>query len=160
MDIVATTADDFPNVWTVIESTIRAGESFALPRDMSEGDARAWWCDPGRLSYAALDGADYVGAHFIKANHLGPGAHVANAGYIVAPHARGRGIARAMCLHSLDAAREAGFRAMQFNMVVSTNETAVRLWRSLGFDVIGALPGAFQHPTRGLVDALVMYKTL
>jgi ribosomal protein S18 acetylase RimI-like enzyme len=96
----------------------------------------------------------------LQPNQQGGGSHVANCGYVTAPWATGRGVARAMCAHSLDRARERGFRAMQFNFVVSTNQRAVALWQSLGFEIIGRLPGAFQHPTAGFVDALVMYRSL
>ena len=101
-----------------------------------------------------------LGTYFLKANQQGGGAHVANCGYVTAAAAQGRGIARAMCLHSLERAKERGFRAIQFNFVVSTNERAVKLWTSLGFEIVGRLPRAFQHPERGFVDALVMYRHL
>ena len=103
---------------------------------------------------------EVVGSYYLRANNRGGGAHVANCGYIVAPAAMGRGVARAMCAHSLDRARERGFRAMQFNFVISSNERAVRLWQSCGFAIVGRLPGAFEHPRLGFVDALVMYRTL
>jgi ribosomal protein S18 acetylase RimI-like enzyme len=101
-----------------------------------------------------------VGTYFIRANQQGGGAHVANAAYATAPASRGRGIARAMCANSLERARARGFRAMQFNFVVATNERAVRLWQAMGFDVIGRIPGAFAHPTLGDVDALIMHRAL
>ncbi len=101
-----------------------------------------------------------VGTYYLRPNNAGGGAHVANCGYIVAPAAMGRGIARAMCVHSLGLARDRGFRAMQFNFVIATNERAVRLWQSCGFETVGRLPGAFEHPQFGFVDALVMYRML
>ena len=101
-----------------------------------------------------------LGTYFLRANQQGGGAHVANCGYVTASAAQGRGIARAMCLHSLDRAKDRGFRAMQFNFVVSTNERAVKLWAALGFETVGRLPRAFEHPERGFVDALVMYREL
>ena len=101
-----------------------------------------------------------LGTYFLRANQRGGGSHVANCGYVTAAGAEGRGIARAMCLHSLQRARERGFRAMQFNFVASTNERAGKLWGDLGFEVVGRLPGAFDHPKYGFVDALVMYKQL
>jgi ribosomal protein S18 acetylase RimI-like enzyme len=101
-----------------------------------------------------------LGTYFLQANQRGGGSHVANCGYVTALHASGRGIARTMCEHSIGVARAHGFRAMQFNFVVSTNERAVKLWQSLGFEIVGRLPGAFLHPTLGCVDALVMYRNL
>ncbi|HVM75817.1 MAG TPA: GNAT family N-acetyltransferase, partial [Candidatus Saccharimonadales bacterium] len=101
-----------------------------------------------------------VGTYFLRANQGGGGSHVANCGYVTVTKATGKGVARAMCAHSLEHAKKRGFRAMQFNFVVSTNERAVRLWKSFGFEVVGTLPGAFLHPTAGYVDAYVMYRSL
>jgi ribosomal protein S18 acetylase RimI-like enzyme len=159
VDIVATTAADFPKLWPALEPAIRAGETFTVPTDFTEVQARDWWT-ANPHTFAALDGANVIGGYYIRANQPGAGAHVANATYVVAPNARGRGVAKAMCLHSLAQAREAGFRAMQFNIVVSTNETAVRAWKACGFQIVGTLPGAFKHPKLSFVDAHVMYQTL
>jgi len=108
----------------------------------------------------AEDNAGVVGTYFLQPNQQGGGLHVANCGYVTAPWATGRGVARAMCAHSLDRARERGFKAMQFNFVVSANERAIALWQSFGFEIVGRLPGAFHHPAAGFVDALVMYRSL
>jgi L-amino acid N-acyltransferase YncA len=152
---------DAAAMWVVLEPIIRAGETFALPRDMSERDALAYWQAPGHDVFVAEDqDGSVVGTYFLKANQRGGGAHVANCGYATASWATGRGIARAMCAHSLEHARARGFRAMQFNFVVSANERAVQLWESMGFQTVGRLPGAFEHPERGDVDALVMFRTL
>src|SRR5258708_40170131 len=101
-----------------------------------------------------------LGTYFLQPNQQGGGSHVANCGYVTAPWATGRGVARAMCAHSLERARERGFKATTFNFVVSTNDRAVALWRSFGFEIVGRLPGAFHHPTAGFVDAFVMYRSL
>jgi ribosomal protein S18 acetylase RimI-like enzyme len=151
---------DADAVWATLESVIRAGETYALPLDMDRESALAYWLSPGHEVFVAEDNSEIVGTYFLQANQKGGGAHVANCGYITAPHATGRGVARAMCAHSLDRARERGFRAMQFNFVVNTNERAVHLWQSFGFEIVGRLPGAFQHPTLGFVDAFVMYRQL
>jgi ribosomal protein S18 acetylase RimI-like enzyme len=151
---------DADALWTILEPTIRAGETYTQPRDMGRESALLYWLSPGHEVFVAEDHAEIVGTYFLQANQKGGGSHVANCGYITAPHATGRGVARAMCAHSLDRARERGFRAMQFNFVVSTNERAVRLWQSFGFEIVGRLPGAFQHPTLGFVDAFVMYRHL
>ena len=139
---------------------LRAGETYTLPREMSRKDALAYWLAPGHEVFVAEENGAITGSYLLRANQRGGGAHVANCAYMTAQHATGRGIARAMCRHSLDTARERGFRAMQFNFVVSTNEHAVRLWTSLGFETVGRLPEAFLHPVLGYVDALVMYRAL
>jgi ribosomal protein S18 acetylase RimI-like enzyme len=151
---------DADALWSILEPIIRAGETYTQPRDMDRESALAYWLSPAHEVFVAEDHAEIVGTYFLQANQKGGGAHVANCGYITAPHATGRGVARAMCAHSLDRARERGFRAMQFNFVVSTNERAVRLWQSFGFETVGRLPKAFQHPTLGFVDAFVMYRQL
>lgn len=144
----------------ILEPIIRAGETYALPRDMSCGDALRFWFSPGHEVFVAENGGEIVGTYFLRPNQLGGGSHVCNCGYMTAPAHSGRGIARAMCEHSLAHARHRGFRAMQFNFVVSTNERAIRLWQSLGFETVGRLPQAFLHPSHGYVDALVMYRRL
>ncbi len=160
MQIRAATADDTAAIWSILEPVIRAGETFALPRDMTREDALTYWFAPGHDVFVAVDGGAIVGSYYLHANQRGGGGHVANCGYVTAQHATGRGIARAMCGHSLDHARARGFRAMQYNIVVSTNERAVRLWQAMGFTIVGRLPGAFAHPMLGDVDALVMYQRL
>ncbi len=153
------TGDD-DGIWHVIEPAIRAGETYPLPRDLTRDDALAYWRSPPHEVFVAEDGGNVVGTYYLRANNRGGGAHVANCGYIVVPTAMGRGVARAMCLHSLDQARARGFRAMQFNFVISTNERAVRLWQNLGFEIAGRLPEAFEHPRLGFVDAFVMVRML
>jgi len=157
------TPADADGIWAVLEPVIRGGEHYALPRDLTREAALAYWGAPGHDAFVALGGGAggrVVGTYFVRANQQGGGAHVANAAYATAPDARGRGVARAMCAHSLEHARARGFRAMQFNFVVASNERAVRLWRSMGFDVIGRIPAAFAHPTLGDVDALIMHRAL
>jgi ribosomal protein S18 acetylase RimI-like enzyme len=129
---------------------------------MTREAALAYWASPGHDVFVAVDGGGgrVLGTSFVRANQQGGGAHVANAAYATAPDARGRGVARAMCAHSLEHARVRGFRAMQYNFVVATNEPAVRLWQAMGFGVIGRIPAAFAHPTLGDVDALIMYRAL
>jgi len=160
MEIRPATADDHAAIWNLLEPVIRAGETYALPRDMSRGEALAFWTAPGNDVFVADDAGAIVGTYFLHANQRGGGSHVANCGYVTATEASGRGVARAMCRHSLDHARARGFRAMQYNLVVSTNERAVRLWQAMGFAIVGRLPGAFAHPTLGDVDAFVMYQQL
>jgi ribosomal protein S18 acetylase RimI-like enzyme len=160
MTIRPARSDDHAALWAVLEPVIRAGETFALPRDMTPDAALAFWMAPGTDVFVTEDAGAIVGSYFVRANQRGGGAHVANAGYVTAIGSTGRGIARAMCAHSIEHARARGFRAMQYNIVVSTNERAVRLWQAMGFTIVGRLPGAFAHPTHGDVDAFVMYRTL
>jgi ribosomal protein S18 acetylase RimI-like enzyme len=160
MQIRAARANDTDAIWAILEPTIRSGETYTLPVDMSRDEALAYWMSPEHDVFVAEEHGEFLGTYFLRANQRGGGAHVANCGYITAVHATGRGVARAMCAHSLDHARARGFKTMQFNFVVSTNERAVRLWESFGFQIVGCLPGAFRHPTLGFVDALVMYRSL
>lgn len=160
MEIRAARPDDAPAIWAIIEPVIRAGETYTLPRDMTQAAAMAYWTGPDRETFVAEENGRLFGTYFLRANQQGGGAHVANCGYITAVDATGRGIARMMCMHSLERTRARRFRAMQYNFVVSTNERAVRLWQSLGFEIVGTLPRAFAHPNLGDVDALVMFKTL
>ena len=160
MRIRRATQADRGIVWSIIGPTIRAGETYTLPRDMSESDALAYWMGADRETFVAEADGRVVGTYYIRANQAGGGDHVCNCGYMTDPSASGRGVARAMYEHSLAQAKLLGFRAMQFNFVVSANERAVRLWTSLGFAVVGRLPRAFRHPTQGFVDALVMFREL
>jgi ribosomal protein S18 acetylase RimI-like enzyme len=152
-------ADD-DAIWRILEPTFRAGETYPIPRDFSRDDALAYWRSAGNEVLVAEDGGALVGTYYLRANNKGGGAHVANCGYVVAAEATGRGVARAMCLDSLERARARGFRAMQFNFVIASNERAVRLWQACGFEILGRLPGAFRHPRLGEVDAYVMHRTL
>jgi GNAT superfamily N-acetyltransferase len=151
---------DADSIWRVLEPAIVAGETYALPPDMTRDEALAYWLSPAHEAYLAEERDVVLGTYFLRANKAGGGAHVANAAYMVAPAATGRGIAQAMCDHSLGRARERGFLAMQFNFVVATNERAVRLWQHAGFAIVGRVPKAFRHPSLGLVDALVMHRFL
>ena len=151
---------DTDTIWEILETMIRTGDTYTLPSNMSREEALTYWHAPGHEVFVAEEAGQILGTYFLQANQRGGGSHVANCGYVTARQATGRGVARAMCEHSLDRARSRGFTAMQFNFVVSTNERAVRLWQHLGFKIVGRLPGAFWHPTNGLVDAFVMYRTL
>jgi len=154
----AATPHDHPAIWSILEPVIRAGETYALPRDMTREAALAYWAGPDRETFVAVEGGEVLGTYYLRANQQGGGAHVANCGYITAAHATGRGIARAMAAHSLAHARARGFTAMQFNFVISTNTRAIALWEQLGFATLCRLPGAYLHPKAGLVDALVMFR--
>src|SRR6202171_3875594 len=155
----AGSGDEYAN-WAITGTIIRGGGNYTLPRDMDKERALAYCLSDEREVFVAEDNGDVVGTYCLQANQKGSGAHVANCGYMTAVSAMGRGVARAMCAHSLDRARERGFRAMQYNFVISTNGRAVRLWQSFGFEIVGRLPGAFLHPTLGYVDAYIMYRNL
>lgn len=151
---------DAENIWRILEPVFRAGETYTLPRNISRDEALAYWFSAGNQVFVAEEEGEVLGTYYLRANQRGGGSHVCNCGYMTAAQAAGRGIARRMCLHSKEQAKRCGFRAMQFNFVVSTNERAVRLWQSLGFEVVGTLPLAFEHPSKGFVDARVMFATL
>jgi ribosomal protein S18 acetylase RimI-like enzyme len=154
------TEADADAIWGILEPVLRAGETYALPRDWTRTEALAYWNGADHTVFVAEETGEVLGTYYLHPNQMGGGAHVANCGYVTHARAVRRGVARAMCVHSLQFAARQGFKAMQFNFVVSTNEHAVALWKRLGFEVVGRLPGAYEHPTLGFVDALVMYRIL
>jgi ribosomal protein S18 acetylase RimI-like enzyme len=152
---------DWPAVWPILHATFRAGDTYAFDPQSGEAEIRRAWVElPAATYVACADDGRMLGTYYIKENQPGLGSHVCNCGYVVAADAQGRGTATAMCEHSQREARAMGFRAMQFNLVVSTNTRAIRLWQRLGYDIVATLPGAFRHSRLGYVDALVMYKSL
>ena len=151
---------DFEAIWPFLREVIRAGEVYAIDRDLSREAAFDLWMKAPHATYVAENGGGILGIYYIKANFAGGAGHVCNGGYMVAPAARGQGIATKMCVHSQDTARGLGYRAMQFNIVLESNEGAFRLWQKLGFDTVGRLPQVFEHPKLGLIDANVMFKWL
>jgi ribosomal protein S18 acetylase RimI-like enzyme len=153
-------AQDAQGIAEIILPVIREGATYALDRNMSQSDALMYWTGPDKEAFVAEEDGAILGTYYIRPNQAGGGKHVCNCGYMTRAYATGRGIARTMCENSLRYAVSRGYRAMQFNFVISTNERAVRLWRSLGFGVVGRIPAAFLHPVHGYVDALVMHKTL
>ncbi|MDO5528233.1 MAG: N-acetyltransferase [Paracoccus sp. (in: a-proteobacteria)] len=154
------TGADHGAIWDILKPVYRAGETYCIPRDITREDAIADWLAPPFSAFVAEAEGEILGLSHIGANRPGGGDHVANAGFATSPAARGRGVARALCRHAKDWAAAQGFRAMQFNFVVSTNADAVHLWQSEGFEIVGRLPGAFAHPAHGYVDALVMFSPL
>ncbi len=155
-------AGDEDALWAILEPMIRAGETYPLPRDWSRDETLAYWTAPEKTVLLAENAksGDTWGTYYLRPNNQGGGAHVCNCGFVTAPAARGKGVAGAMCRHAMEHARKAGYRAMQFNFVVATNEGAIALWQRHGFEIVGRLPGAFDHPSHGEVDALVMYQHL
>ena len=152
---------DWPGVWSVLEPVFRAGETFPQDPATTEAEAQRQWVEEPQATYVASDAVGCcVGTYTLKPNSLCLGAHVANAGYVVAKGVRRQGIGTLLCQHSLREASRLGYRAMQFNLVVSTNTAGLRCWRANGFRIVGTLPGAFRHRRLGFVDALVLFKEL
>jgi len=154
-------AADWPPVWSLLEPVFRAGETFPHDPAITEAEAHRAWVEQSQAVMVAVDATGaLVGTYYLRPNSLALGAHVANAGYVVAQHCRRQGIGSRLCQHSLEAARRLGFRAMPFNLVVSTNTAGLRCWQRNGFQVVGTLPGAFRHRQLGYIDALVMIQGL
>ncbi len=155
-------AAEFASVWPIFREVLAAGDTYTYPPTLGLEQARTMWAAPPARCFVAESGGRVLGCYRLAPNQMAgsPGDHVANGSYMVAGAARGRGLGAALCRHSLDTARAAGYAAMQFNFVVSTNTPAVRLWQRCGFTIVGTLPGAFRHPRLGPVDGLVMHRTL
>lgn len=147
-------------IWKIFHEVIMPGDTYAFDPQMSRNDALAYWFRNDTQTYVADDDGRVGGTYILKPNQQSGGAHVANAAFMVPSSARGKGIGRAMAEHCLGEARRLGFRAMQFNFVVSTNESAIHLWRQLDFKIVGTLPAAFRHPEKGYVDVYVMFRSL
>src|SRR5438067_567084 len=158
--IRAATQADADAIWSIFHAVVAPGDTYVFDPQMAREEAMAYWFRPDTHTYVAESSGQVVGTYILKPNQPALGSHVANAAFMVSPAARGSGIGRCMGEHALAEACRLGFRAMQFNFVVSTNEAAVRLWQQLGFEIIGTLPGAFRHSQRGFVDAYVMFQTL
>jgi len=161
MTIIRNAKDtDRSAIWPIIEAVIAGGDTYVFEPGSSEDEMLAWWFSPEKHVYVAEDGGVILGTYWLKPNQPGLGDHVCNAAYMVSPAAQGRGIGRRMAEHSLVEARGQGFTAMQFNFVVASNTAAVRLWQSIGMEIIGTIPGAFRHKTLGPTDAYIMYREL
>lgn len=159
--IEAIKPEEWKDAWRIMKPVFARGDTCTYAPDITEAEAFAAWIKSPAATFVAKDDrGDLVGIYYLKANQTGLGSHVANAGYVVSVDARNRGVAGKLCEHSQEEAKRRGFLAMQFNMVVSTNEGAVRLWQKLGFDIVGRIPEAFRHKDRGFVEALVMWKKL
>lgn len=161
-DLVIRRAEDsdFDGIWEIFRAVVSKGDTYTYDPETTKEQARALWMAPQISTYVALLDGEVAGTYILKANQPGLGSHVANAGYMVHPSRAGRGIGRALCEHSLDEARRAGFLAMQFNAVVSTNQPAVALWQKMGFAIVGTILKAFRHRELGLVDLFVMHRFL
>jgi ribosomal protein S18 acetylase RimI-like enzyme len=160
MNIREIAAAEFGLIWPIWQAVVATGETYAYAPDTTFEQAKAMWTAPGCRLFAACEGDKVLGCYVLRPNQPGLGDHVANAGYMVSSDARGQGVASAMCEHSMTIAREAGFTAMQFNFVVSSNTVAVALWQKHGFEIVGRVPKAFRHKTLGPTDVFVMYREL
>lgn len=153
--------EDWSHLWPLLHSTFATGDTYAFAPESAETEIHKVWVETPVATYVVVaDDGSILGTYKLQSNQPGLGSHVSNCGYVVALNARGQGIASTMCEHSQAEAVKLGFKAMQFNLVVSTNEVAVRLWKKHGFSIVGTLPSAFQHKVHGYVDAYVMFKTL
>jgi len=153
-------ARDFAGIWPIFRAVVAAGDAYAYAPETSMAEARRLWMEPPAVPFVAVQDGRIVGTYALRPNQPGLGDHVGNCGYMTHPDARGRGVGGAMCAHSLVAARERGYTALQFNFVVASNETAVRLWQRHGFAVVGRVPGAFRHRLLGPIDVLIMHRAL
>lgn len=154
------TFHDWESIWPIFEEIVAAGETYAFETNTTGEEGKEIWLTAPRKTYVFEEDEEILGTYYLKTNQGGSGSHVCNCGYMVSKKARGRGLATSMCEHSQEIASELGYKAMQFNLVASSNEGAVHLWQKLGFETVGRLPKAFNHPAQGYVDALVMYKWL
>lgn len=154
------TENDESQIWEIIKSVISTGDTYVFSPNSAKEKMLAFWCGADKQTYVAITEEKIVGTFFLKDNQPDLGSHIANAGYMVAPEAKGRRIGRQMAEFSIEESKRLGYRAMQFNFVVKSNENAVRLWRNLGFEIVGEIPEAFQHAENGLTNALIMYRKL
>ncbi|MBN2963374.1 GNAT family N-acetyltransferase [Sulfurospirillum sp. T05] len=160
MTISPMTSEDFQLFWPEFEAIISAQETYAYDPNMTYAEAYALWCESPQRCFVAKEGEEVLGTYYLKPNGMGPSSHVCNCGYMVSMHARGKGVARALCEHSQEVGRVLGYHAMQFNAVVSANAVAVALWQTLGFAIVGTIPKGYKHGKLGYVNTYVMYKEL
>lgn len=160
LDIRPAQARDFAEIWAIFHTVVAAGDTYAYAAETTMTEAHRIWMEPPTAAFVAERSGRIVGTYALRPNQPGLGNHVANCGYMTLPEARGQGIGAALCTHSLQAARERGYTAMQFNYVVASNESAVRLWQQHGFAIVGRVPGAFRHRTLGPVDVLILHRQL
>lgn len=151
---------DQDQLWAILKPVFQAGETYPIDPNITREDALAYWCAPHHQTFVAIEGDEVLGTYYLRPNHQGNGDHICNCGYMTHPEARGRGIARAMLEHSLSEAKARGYMAMQYNLVIANNHRAVATWTKNGFEEIGRIPDAFNHPKDGLVDALILFRRL
>lgn len=160
MQVRAITKDDHDVLWSMLEPVFRAGDTYAINPDISKADAIRYWISADAGSYFIEDESGVLGTYYLKTNAAGGGSHVCNCGFITSRDSGGKGVARNMLDDALARAKTVGYKAMQFNFVLANNTRAIDIWQRAGFDTVGQLPNAFDHPQDGMIDALVMFKTL
>ena len=161
MTIRSATDEDWPRIWPIFDTTVRAGETYAFPMDLTSGSAQGWWMEqPPGHTVVLEEGGRTLGTAKMGPNRPGHGDHIGTASFMVAPEARGRGVGRALAEYVVQWHRDEGYRGIQFNAVVETNVAAVRLWQDLGFQIVGTVPGAFRSPEHGYVGMHVMFLPL
>ncbi len=160
IEIIEATEKHFDEIWPIFKKIVSLGETYAFPVNTTKDEAFNLWITLPRKTFVMVDSGTVIGTYYLKTNQSGPGSHICNCGYMVPSNQRGKGLATAMCKHSQKIAVELGYKAMQFNFVASTNTGAITLWQKLGYETVGRLPKAFNHPSEGFIDALVMYKWL
>lgn len=158
MSIREANIEDFDKIWPIFNEVVSKGETYSYPKETTKDEAKKLWMEIPKVTFVYEESNEILGTYYIKTNNYGGGSHICNCGYMVSPNARGKGVATKMCEHSQQVAKEFGYKGMQFNFVVSTNISAIKLWLKLGYDKVGTLPKAFNHPNKGYVDAFVMYK--
>jgi len=157
MSIREATEEDWDKIWPIFNEVVAKGDTYAYHPDTKKQEAYFMWMKRVKKTFVYVENSQILGTYFITTNYT---RHVCNCGYMVSSAARSKGLATKMCEHSQDIARSMGYKAMQYNFVISTNIGAVRLWEKLGFETVGRVPKAFKHPREGFVDALIMYKWL
>lgn len=160
MEIRPARQTDEDAIWDIFHTVVAQGDTYVFDPAIARDEALAYWFRADTHTYVAESNGHVVGTYILKPNQPALGSHVANAAFMVSPLARGLGTGRRMGEHGIAEAQRLGFRAIQFNFVVATNEPAIRLWQQLGFRIVGTLPGAYRHSRRGFVDAYVMFRTL
>ena len=160
VEIRKATDEDWDQIWQIVHAVFAEGETYAYDPNTNKEQGYAIWMESPVATWVAVEQGEILGTYYIKPNQPGLGSHVCNAGYMVSAGARGKGVGRTMCAHSLKEAARLGFKAMQYNLVAATNVFAIQLWQEMGFEIIGTLPMAFNHKTKGLVDAHIMYQQL
>lgn len=160
MTIRKATKFDYDEVWDIFSAVIKTGDTYVFHPDTPKSELQKYWFADYMTTFVAEEGDQILGTYIIKPNQVGLGDHIANCSYMVNPNAQGRGVGKELCEHSLQFAGAQGYKAIQFNIVVSTNHGAVGLWKKYGFEIVGTTPNGFRHAERGFVDTYIMYKEL
>ena len=160
LKITTATPADFDEIWKIFQPILQAGGTYVYSPDTSKDEAFSIWFDESYDTYIAKLDDEIVGAYVIRPGHRDLGSHIANAAYIVADKHRGKGFGRNLGEHSIEQARRLGYKALQFNYVVSSNKVAIELWRKLGFSIVGTIPAAYNHPELGYIDIHIMHRKI